>query len=81
MRWVRRTSAASLAGFVKDRGLYVSTGGFTREARYEAERSSISVALVDLEDLAALIVEHYEAFDPDGRALVPLVKIYWPIAG
>ena len=61
-----------------DRGLYVSTGGFTREARYEGERSNIPVALVDLDDLASLVVEHYERFDPDGRALVPLVKIYWP---
>lgn len=61
-----------------DRGLYVSTGGFTREARYEGERSNIPVALVDLDDLAGLVVEHYERFDADGRALVPLVKIYWP---
>jgi restriction system protein len=33
-----------------------------------------------LEDLAALIVEHYERLDADGRALVPLVKIYWPVS-
>ncbi|HEV7733470.1 MAG TPA: restriction endonuclease [Candidatus Binatia bacterium] len=61
-----------------DRGLYVSTGGFTREARYEADRSSVPVTLVDLDDLATLVVEHYERFDSDGRALVPLVRIYWP---
>ncbi len=61
-----------------DHGLYVSTGGFTREAKYEAERSNIPVALVDLDELASLVVEHYERFDADGRALVPLVKIYWP---
>ena len=61
-----------------DRGLYVSTGGFSREAKYEADRSNIPVALVDLEDLAELVVEHYERFDSDGRALVPLVRIYWP---
>jgi restriction system protein len=61
-----------------DRGLYVSVGGFSREARYEAERSNIPVALVDLDELAALVVEHYERFDSDGRALIPLVKVYWP---
>jgi restriction system protein len=61
-----------------DRGLYVSTGGFTREARYEAERASTPIALVDLDELASLIVEHYENFDADGRALIPLVKVYWP---
>lgn len=61
-----------------DRGLYVSTGGFSREARYEGERSNIPVALVDLDEFALLLVEHYERFDSDGKALVPLVKIYWP---
>ncbi len=61
-----------------DSGLYVSTGGFTREARYEADRASMPVTLVDLDDLASLVVEHYESFDADGRGLLPLSKIYWP---
>lgn len=63
-----------------DRGLYVSIGGFSREARYEGERSNIPIALVDLDELASLVVEHYERFDSDGRALIPLVKVYWPAA-
>lgn len=63
-----------------DSGLFISTGGFTREARYEAERSSIPLTLVDLDDLADLIVSHYESFDLEGRALVPLVRIYWPVS-
>jgi restriction system protein len=62
-----------------DRGLYVSTGGFTREARYEAGRSNVPVTLVDSDYLADLVVEHYEAFDAEGRSLVPLKKVYWPI--
>lgn len=75
--------APEIRGFIGglregDRGLYVSTGGFTREARYEDERSNIPIALIDLDELAALVVEHYERFDSDGRALIPLVKIYWP---
>lgn len=61
-----------------DRGLYVSTGGFTKEARYEAERASVPATLVDLDLLAELVAGHYEAFDSEGRALVPLVKVYWP---
>lgn len=61
-----------------DRGLFVSTGGFTKEAQYEAERSSIPVTLVDLDTLATLIVEHYESFDSTGRALLPLIRVYWP---
>ena len=63
----------------RDRGLYISTGGFTKEAKYEAERSSVPVTLVDLDDLADLVVAHYECFDTEGRALVPLVKVYWPV--
>lgn len=61
-----------------DRGIYVSTGGYTREARYEADRASIPVTLVDLDELASLVVEHYEQFDSDGRSLVPLIRVYWP---
>ncbi len=61
-----------------DNGLYVSTGGFTREARYEAERASIPVSLVDLDDLAELVIEHYDRFDAEGRGLLPLIRIYWP---
>ncbi len=62
-----------------DRGLYVSVGGFTREAHYEAERSQIPLTLVDLDRLADLVVEYYEAFDVAGRTLVPLMRVYWPV--
>jgi restriction system protein len=61
-----------------DRGLYVSVGGFTKEARYEAERSPVPVTLIDLEDLASLVISHYEEFDIDGRVTLPLVKVYLP---
>ena len=61
-----------------DRGLYVSIGGFTKEARYEAERSPVPVTLVDLGDLASLVISHYEEFDIDGRVILPLVKVYLP---
>lgn len=63
-----------------DRGLFVSTGGFSKEAHYEAERSTVPVSLVDLDDLARLVVEHYEGFDLEGRRLVPLVRVYWPVS-
>lgn len=61
-----------------DNGLYVSTGGFTREARYEADRAAVPVTLVDLDELASLVVEHYDRFDSDGRSLIPLMRVYWP---
>jgi restriction system protein len=61
-----------------DCGLFVSTGGFTKDARYEAERAAVPITLVDLDDLASLIVENYEGFDTEGRALLPLIRVYWP---
>ncbi|MEX2531417.1 MAG: restriction endonuclease [Gemmatimonadota bacterium] len=77
--------AEKIRGFVGglrggDRGLYVSTGGFTREARYEAERATVPVTLVDSDYLASLVAEHYEGFDSEGRSLVPLKKVYWPMS-
>jgi restriction system protein len=76
--------APAIRGFIGalregDSGLYISTGGFSREARYEADRSTFPLTLVDLDDLADLIVSHYDSFDLEGRALIPLVRIYWPV--
>jgi restriction system protein len=76
--------APTIRGFIGalregDSGLFISTGGFTREARYEAERSTFPLTLIDLDDLADLIVSHYSKFDLEGRALIPLVRIYWPV--
>jgi restriction system protein len=62
-----------------DSGLFIITGGFTREARHEADRPTFPLTLVDPDDLADLIVSHYERLDLEGRALVPLVRIYWPV--
>lgn len=60
------------------KGLYVSTGGFTHEAKYEAERSEIPVTLIDSDILVQFIVQYYDQFDNDSRSLIPLTKIYWP---
>jgi restriction system protein len=72
-----RSFLSALRG--NDRGLYVSTGGFTKDARYEAERSNIPLTLVDLDMLVQLIMQHYDNFDTETRALIPLKKIYWPV--
>lgn len=61
-----------------DKGLYVSTGGFTKDARYEADRASIPITLMNMDDLVTAIVEHYADMDMDARVLVPLVEFYWP---
>ncbi len=61
-----------------DKGLYVSTGGFTREAKYEADRSNTPLTLIDSDMLVNLIIQYYDGFDSGARALIPLTKIYWP---
>ncbi|WP_339618102.1 restriction endonuclease, partial [uncultured Gilvimarinus sp.] len=75
--------APSIRGFIGtlregDSGLFVSSGGFTREARYEADRCTFPLTLVDMDDLSDLIVAHYEGFDLEGRALLPLIRVFWP---
>jgi restriction system protein len=61
-----------------DRGIYLSTGGFANEAKYEADRAERPVTLIDMDELVALVVEHYESMDVEARGLVPLKKFYWP---
>jgi restriction system protein len=61
-----------------DRGLYVSTGGFTKEAVYEAERANIPLDLMDIDRLAESVVEQYAEFDIETQQLLPLKRLYWP---
>lgn len=62
-----------------DRCLYVSTGGFTKEARFEAERANVPLTLVTLPKLRELLLQHYERLDSETRTLVPLQRMYWPL--
>jgi restriction system protein len=61
-----------------DKGLYVSTGGFTKDARYEAERASIPTTLMDLDQLVDAVIDQYEKLDSESRVLLPLAQLYWP---
>lgn len=61
-----------------DRGLYVSTGGFTSEARYEAERATIPSVLWTLDDVVRTLMDNYDATDEETKRLVPLKRLYWP---
>lgn len=60
-------------------GLYVSTGGFTREAQYEADRATMPLRILDLDRFARLLVDNYEDLDTETKALLPLTRIYWPV--
>ncbi len=59
-------------------GVFVSTGGFSKDAKLEAERANVQLTLVDSDRLIELIIEYYDNFDVDTKLLIPLSKIYWP---
>jgi len=61
-----------------DRCLFVSSGGFSKDARYEAERSHIPLTLLNLAEIRKLLLDHYDKLDAEARDLIPLRKIYWP---
>jgi len=62
----------------EDRGLYVSTGGFSKDAHYEADRAAIPLALWTLDHLVRALIEHYETTDAETKRLMPLKRLYWP---
>jgi restriction system protein len=53
-----------------DKGLYVSTGGFTKDAYYEAERANIPVTLMNIDDLVEALTEHYENLDVETKQVL-----------
>jgi len=61
-----------------DRGLFVSTGGFTKDARYEADRANPPITLLDSDELVQLLTTNYENTDPQTKALIHLKPLYWP---
>ena len=59
-----------------DRGLYVSTGGFSKDAFYEADRASVPLSLWTMDNLVRALVEHYDQTDTETKRLVPLKRLY-----
>lgn len=62
-----------------DSGLYVSTGGFTPQARQEAATSQEPVTLIDRDAFIKLMLEHYEELEPEFKSKVPLRNVWVPI--
>ena len=60
-------------------GLFVSTGGFTNDARLEAEKARETITLLDRDGFISLMLEHYEKLDPEFQAKVPLRKLWVPV--
>ena len=62
----------------RDCGLFVSTGGFTKEAKMEAARANVPVRLLDLDELVRLYVEFYDRADEQTCLILPLRCIWLP---
>jgi restriction system protein len=61
-----------------DVGLFVATGGFTKDAREEARmQATRRVTLIDLERLFDLWVEHYPKLPDSDRRRLPLKPVYF----
>jgi restriction system protein len=61
-----------------DVGIFVNTGGFTKDAMEEARtQANRRVTLVDLERLFELWIEHYDDLEDDARRRMPLKPIYF----
>lgn len=82
----RQQSAVSVDGLrsfmavlgAEDVGIFVNTGGFTRDATEEARtQANRRVTLIDLERLFELWTEHYKDLDDDARRRMPLKPIYF----
>lgn len=61
-----------------DVGLFVTTGGFTKDAEEEARtQEKRRITLLDLEHLFDLWVEHYDRLDEASRRRLPLQKLWF----
>jgi restriction system protein len=61
-----------------DVGIFVNTGGFTKDALEEARtQANRRVTLVDLERLFELWIEHYDDLEDAARRRMPLRPIYF----
>lgn len=62
--------------FDADHGLFVSWGGFNTESERRSRTEYFRIRLWDAEDLMAAIFTHYDKFDEELRAELPLKKVW-----
>lgn len=60
-----------------DVGIFISTGGFTRDAKSSARGGQVHVELIDLPRFIELWQEYYPKMDDEDKALMPLVPVYF----
>lgn len=59
-------------------GLYISTGGFTREALRQPGRAGREITLLDRDQFIDLLLENYDNLDARFKAMIPLAQVYIP---
>ena len=75
-----REDVAALRGIIRgDReiGLFVSSGGFTKEAKREAGNGSVHIELVDLDRFLELWLQHYSKIPEAKRSKLRLEPVYF----
>jgi restriction system protein len=60
-----------------DVGIFISTGGFTGDAKSAIHGSSVHVELLDLDRFIALWQEFYSKLPDEDKNLMPLVPVYF----
>jgi restriction system protein len=62
----------------EDVGIFISSGGFTRNVKEEAQaQRSTSITLINLEDFFDLWVEYYDTLSDAGRQRFPLKPVHF----
>ncbi|XGI84401.1 restriction endonuclease [Halorutilales archaeon Cl-col2-1] len=59
-----------------ERGLFVSTGGYTSGARSEAQNAEQRVTLIDRDEFIDLLIQDYDDLESEYQATVPLKQVY-----
>jgi len=75
-----REDVAALRGIIRgDReiGLFVSSGGFTKEARREAGNGAVHIELVDLDRFLELWLQHYDKIPEAKRSKLRLEPVHF----
>lgn len=76
----KATEMRQLMGLLQkegDVGIFVSTSGFTPDAKQAARSSHIHIELIDLNRFISLWQEFYEKMSDDDKSLLPLRPIYF----
>jgi restriction system protein len=60
-----------------DVGIFISTGGFTSDAKVAARGGHIHVELIDVTRFIELWQQHYSKLTDEDRVLMPLVPVYF----